>query len=165
MKKIITLLIILTSTYSFCQEKETFSIVKTSSGEVKILGNWEQLNTADDSGQTYLKNKEGVIIAVAQNPKNAYSFFKSTASNFVNVKLFYKWDSDFRKENNFKTDKIKEDSKEEYIIWKFNDGKEDNVFLFGSSKNTFLNILVYTSIWNEEEKILFLENVYKTNKL
>ena len=165
MKKIITLLIILTSTYSFCQEKETFSIVKTSSGEVKILGNWEQLNTADDSGQTYLKNKEGVIIAVAQNPKNAYSFFKSTASNFVNVKLFYKWDSDFRKENNFKTDKIKENSKDEYIIWKYNDGKYDNVFLFGSSKNTFLNILVYTSIWNEAEKILFLENVYKTNKL
>jgi len=165
MKKIITFLIILISTYSFCQEKETFSIVKTNSGDVKILGIWEQLNTADDSGQTYLKNKEGVIIAVAQNPKNAYSFFKSTASNFENVKLFYKWDSDFRKENNFKTDKIKEDSKDEYIIWKYNDGKYDNVFLFGSSKNTFLNLLVYTSIWNEEEKILFLENVYKTNKL
>lgn len=165
MKKIITVLIILISTYSFCQEKETFSIVKTSSGDVKISGIWEQLNTLDDSGQTYLKNKEGVIIAVAQNPKNAYSFFKSTASNFVNVKLFYKWDSDFRKENNFKTDKIKENSKDEYIIWKYNDGKYDNVFLFGSIKNTFLNILVYTSIWNEEEKILFLENVYKTNKL
>ncbi|WP_353078569.1 hypothetical protein [Flavobacterium sp.] len=165
MKKIITVLIILISTYSFCQEKETFSFVKTSSGDVKISGIWEQLNTVDDSGQTYLKNKEGVIIAVAQNPKNAYSFFKSTASNFVNVKLFYKWDSDFRKENNFKTDKIKENSKDEYIIWKYNDGKYDNVFLFGSSKNTFLNILVYTSIWNEEEKILFLENVYKTNKL
>ena len=165
MKKIITVLIILISTYSFCQEKETFSIVKTSSGDVKISGIWEQLNTVDDSGQTYLKNKEGVIIAVAQNPKNAYSFFKSTASNFVNVKLFYKWDSDFRKENNFKTDKIKENSHDEYIIWKYNDGKQDNVFLFGSSKNTFLNILVYTSIWNESEKILFLENIYKINKL
>jgi hypothetical protein len=165
MKKIITLLIILISTYSLCQEKEAISIVKTNTGEVKIPGIWEQLNTMDDSGQTYLKNKENIIIAIAQNPKNAYSFFKSSASNFVNVKLFYKWDSDFRKENNFKTDKIKEDSKEEYIIWKFNDGKEDNVFLFGSSENTFLNILVYTSIWNEAEKILFLENVYKTNKL
>lgn len=165
MKKIITLIIILISTYSLCQEKEPFSIVKTNTGEVKIPGIWEQLNSMDDSGQTYLKNKENIIIAIAQNPKNAYSFFKSTASNFVNVKLFYKWDSDFRKENNFKTDKIKEDSKEEYIIWKFNDGKEDNVFLFGSSENTFLNILVYTSIWNEAEKILFLENVYKTNKL
>jgi hypothetical protein len=164
MKKIITFLIILISTFSFCQEKETFSIVKTSSGEVKIPGIWEQLNTAEDSGQTYLKNKEGIIIAVAQNPKNAYSFFKSTASNFVNVKLFYEWDSDFRKENNFKTDKIKENKQEEYIIWKYNDGKEDNVFLFGSIKNTFLNVLVYTSIWNEAEKILFLENVYNTNK-
>ena len=165
MKKIITVLIILISTYSFCQEKETFSIVKTSSGDVKISGIWEQLNTVDDSGQTYLKNKEGVIIAVAQNPKNAYSFFKSTASNFKNVRLFYEWDSDFRKENNFKTNKIKENEQQAYIIWKYNDGKEDNVFLFGSSKNTFLNILVYTSIWNEAEKILFLENVYNTNKL
>lgn len=143
---------------------QDFSNVKTKSGDVKIPGNWEQLNTMDDSGQTYLKNGDGVIIAIAQNPKKAYSFFKSNKSDFENVKSFYTWDSDYQKENKFKTGKIKENPKSEYIIWKYNDGKLDNVFLFGSVKDTFLNLLVYTDSWSEDEKILFLENLYKLNK-
>jgi hypothetical protein len=150
--------------FIFCQVNMDYSNVKTKSGEIKIPGNWEQLNTMDDSGQTYLKNKDGVIIAIAQNPKKAYSFFKSNESAFENVKSFYIWDSDYRKENKFKTEKIKENSKLEYIIWKYNDEKLDNVFLFGSTKNNFLNLLVYTNNWNEDEKIFFLENLYKLNK-
>ena len=146
------------------QNLKDFSSVKTKTSDVKIPGDWTQLNTMDDSGQTYLKNTDGVIIAIAQNPKKAYSFFKSNSSDFENVKEFYKWDADYRKENNFKTDKIKENAKEEYVIWKYNDEKLDNVFLFGSSKNNFLNLLVYTNIWTESEKILFLENFYKLNK-
>lgn len=158
------LLLVFMPNFIFCQDGKDYSNVKTKSGEVKIPGNWEQLNSMDDSGQTYLKNKDGVIIAVAQNPKKAYSFFKSSESAFENVKLFYIWDSDYRKENKFKTEKIKENSKLEYIIWKYNDEKLDNVFLFGSTKNNFLNLLVYTNNWSEDEKIIFLENLYTLNK-
>ncbi|UPT70586.1 MAG: hypothetical protein M0D53_16165 [Flavobacterium sp. JAD_PAG50586_2] len=147
----------------FCQDS-TFATVKTNTTEVKIPGNWEQMNTMDDSGQTYLKNKEGIVIAIAQNPKKAYSFFKDNKSDFENVKLFYEWDSDYRKENKFKTQKIKEDAKQEYIIWKYNEDKIDNVFLFGSVKDNFLNLLVYTTKWSEAEKISFLERLYKLNK-
>lgn len=68
------------------------------------------------------------------------------------------------KENNFKTKKIKENSKQEYIIWKFNDGKLDNVFLFGSSKDNFRNLMVYTDSWSGDEKLIFLENLYNLNK-
>jgi hypothetical protein len=157
-------LLFLLPNFIFCQDIIEYSTVKTKSGDVKIPGNWEQLNTMDDSGQTYLKNKEGIIIAIAQNPKKAYPCFKSNESDFENVKLFYTWDSDYYKENKFKTEKIKENPKLEYIIWKYNDKKLDNVFLFGSSKNNFLNLLVYTSNWSEDEKIIFLENLYKLNK-
>lgn len=150
--------------FFFCQENVDFTIVKTKTGDVKISGNWELLNTVEDSGQTYLKNKDGVIIAVAQNPKKAYPFFKNDESDFENVKMFYIWDSDYYKENKFKTDKIKENSKLEYVIWKYNDNKLDNMFLFGSSKNNFLNLLVYTNDWSEDEKIIFLENLYKSIK-
>ena len=145
--------------YIFGQDSNDYSKVNTNSGTVKIPRLWEQLNKMDDSGQTYLKNKEGVIIAIAQNPKKAYPFFKSNVSNFENVKLFYSWDSDYYKENKFKTEKIKENTELEYIIWKYNDQKLDNVFLFGSSKSNFLNLLVYTNNWNEDEKIIFLENI------
>lgn len=161
---LILALLIFLPNFIFCQDKTQYSKVKTNSGEVKIPGNWEQLNKMDDSGQTYLKNKDGVIIAIAQNPKKSYSFFKNTVSDFENVQMFYAWDSDYYKENKFKTEKIKENSGLEYIIWKYNDNKGDNVFLFGSSKSNFLNLLVYTNIWNEDEKIIFLENLFKLNK-
>lgn len=161
---LILVMLFLLPNFIFCQNVAGYSKVKTKSGEVKIPGKWEQLNTADDSGQTYLKNGDGVVIAIAQNPKKVYSFFKSNDSAFENVQSFYVLDSDYRKENKFKTEKIKENSKLEYIIWKFNDEKLDNVFLFGSVKDNFLNLLVYTNIWSEEEKISFLENLYKINK-
>ena len=37
-------------------------------------------------------------------------------------------------------------------------------FLFGSSKDNFLNLLVYTDKWSEEQKINFLEELYQLNK-
>lgn len=162
--KILFVLLIFLPNLIYCQDTTEYSKVKTNTGEVKIPGKWEQLNKMDDSGQTYLRNKEGVIIAIAQNPKKAYPFYKSNVSDFENVTLFYTWDSDYYKENKFKTDKIKENTELEYIIWKYNDKKLDNVFLFGSSKNNFLNLLVYTTNWKEEEKIIFLENLFKLNK-
>lgn len=162
--KLLFVLLIFLPNLIFCQDNIEYSKVKTNTGEVKIPGKWEQLNKMDDSGQTYLRNKEGVIIAIAQNTKKAYPFYKSNVSDFENVTLFYTWDSDYYKENKFKTDKIKENTELEYIIWKYNDKKLDNVFLFGSSKNNFLNLLVYTPNWKEEEKIIFLENLFKLNK-
>ena len=150
--------------FAFSQEVDKYSIVKTKTNEVKIPGEWKQLNTMDDSGQTYLQNEEKIIIAIAQNPKKAYSFYKIKKSDFKNVQEFYKWDSDHRKELKFEIDKIKENPKLEYIIWKYNDGKMDNVFLFGSVKDNLLNLLVYTNEWDEDEKVRFLENLYELNK-
>ncbi|MFV8374344.1 hypothetical protein [Flavobacterium sp. LB1P71] len=63
--------------FIFCQDIIDYSKVKTNLGEVKIPGNWEELNKMDDSGQTYLKNKDGVIIAIAQNPKKHILFLKA----------------------------------------------------------------------------------------
>jgi len=158
------LLLFVLPSLMFCQDNTEFSKVMTNSGEVKIPGKWELFSKMNDSGQTYLKNKDGVVIAIAQNPKKAYPFFKSNETDFGNVKLFYTWDSDYYKENKFKTTKIKENAELEYIIWKYNENKIDNVFLFGSSKANFLNLLIYTNNWSEEEKILFLENLFKLNK-
>lgn len=146
------------------EEIGTFTIVEINSNSVKIPGKWTQLNTMDDSGQVYFTNSEKVIIAIAHNPKKAYPFFKNEKNNYKNVENFYKWDSDYRKELKFKTNKIKENTELEYIIWKYNDNKLDNVFLFGSIKDNFINLLIYTDDWNEEKKVEFLEKTYKLNK-
>ena len=162
--KILILIICLNSNLIFSQTEKELTTLKTNTSDVKIPGIWEQLNKVDDSGQTYMKNKEGIIIAVAQNPKSAYPTFKKAKSDYENVNLFYKWDSDYYAENKFKTKLLKENSTLEYVIWKYNDYKLDNVFLFGSSKDNFLNLLVYTDKWTEEQKIIFLEELYQLNK-
>ncbi|MBF4470017.1 hypothetical protein [Flavobacterium sp. HJJ] len=162
--RLVFVMLFLLPNFIFCQDNIDYSSVKTNAGDVKIPGKWMQLNTEDDSGQTYLKNKEGIIIAVAQNPKKSYPFFKSNVTDFENVTSFYVWDSNYWKENNFKTDKIKENSKLEYIIWKYNDKKLDNVFLFGSVKDNFINLLVYTNSWDENKKVVFLEKLFELNK-
>lgn len=156
--------ILLIAKVGYSQNATDNTTVNTNTGEVIIPGQWKKLNTTEDSGQTYFTNTDGIILAIAQNPKKAYPFYKSGKSDFENVKLFYTWDSDYMIQNNFKTSKIKENRKSEYIIWKYNDGKLDNVFLFGSIGNNFLNLLVYTDKWNEKEKVLFLENLYHLNK-
>jgi hypothetical protein len=148
----------------FGQKNEGFTVVKTNVAHINIPGEWKVLNKMDDSGQVYLQNEEMVIIAVAQNLKKAYSFYKAKDSDFENVMAFYKWDSDYRKELKFETAKLKENAKESFVIWKFNDGKLDNVFLFGSVNDSFLNLLVYTNKWDKEAKELFLEKTYLMNK-
>ena len=65
--------------------QESYTPLQTNSGEVKIPGEWQQLNTAEDSGQTYLKNSDNVIIAIAKNPKRAYPFYAKEKSDFENV--------------------------------------------------------------------------------
>ena len=162
--KIIFFTICLTSNFIFCQTAKDFTTLTTTTSDVKIPGIWEKLNKMYDSGQTYMKNKEGIVIAIAQNQKKAYPTFNKTKSDYENVNLFYKWDSDYNAENKFETKLLKENNKQEYIIWKYNDKKLDNVFLFGSSKDNFLNLLVYTDRWNEEQKITFLEELYKLNR-
>ena len=162
--KIIIVLILILPNFIFSQDNKEYTTLKTNTNDVKIPGVWEQLNKMNDSGQTYMKNSEGTVIAIAQNSKKMYSFYKKEETDFENVTLFYKWDSEYYVENKFKTELLKENSDLEYIIWKFNDKKLDNVFLFGSSKNNFLNLLVYTNNWSEDKKIAFLEELYKLNK-
>lgn len=161
---ILNLFLFLLPIFCLSQEASTFTLAKTPTGEVKIPGEWTEVKTMEDSGQIYFLNKEKVIIAIAQNPKKAYPFYKKGLSDFDLVTEFYKWDSDYQKELKNKTNKLKENAELEYIIWKYSDGDYDNFFLFGSVKSNFLNILVYTKLWDEDKKVLFLEEIYKINK-
>ncbi len=159
---IITLLLI--SNLILAQETPTITLVDTDTEEIQVLGEWQKLNTTSDSGQRFLMNSDTVIIAVAQNKKIAYPFYEKGISDFELVEKFHQWDTDWLESNNTETKQLKKDKKKEYIIWKYNDGTSDNVFLFGSSKDNFLNLLVYTEKWTEEEKIQFLEQLYELNK-
>lgn len=96
----------------FAQDTAAFNLEKTNSIDTKVPGQWTFLNTVHDNGQTYLRNADNVIIAVARNPLKSYSFSKVKKNNFHNVTVFYKWDTDYSKKN-FKTQKLKENAKRE----------------------------------------------------
>jgi hypothetical protein len=97
----------------FAQDTATCTLEKTNSIDTKVPGQWTFLNTVHDNGQTYLRNADNVIIAVARNPLKPYSFSKVKKNNFHNVTVFYKWDTDYSEKNDFKTQKLKENAKRE----------------------------------------------------
>ena len=48
-----------------------------------------------DSGQTYLKNSDNIIIAITKNPKRAYPFY-AKKNLILEIIAFYKWDADYK---------------------------------------------------------------------
>ncbi len=156
-------MLLLVTAIALAQTQPT-TTVATATVTLEIPGEWTQLNTTADSGQTYLKNNEGVVIAVAQNLKRAYPFYKKGMSDFEGVVAFYEWDAQWREENNFSTKLLKKNKKQTYVIWKYNDGKLDNIYLFGSANDHFINLLVYTDQWDEATITEFLVKTYETNK-
>ena len=94
----------------------------------------------------------------------AYPFYLNSVITFEQATLFYQWSAHYCKEQKFNVSKIKENVTLGYIIRKYNDKKLDNIFLFGASLTEFFNLLIYTKLWPEDEKIAFLENLFTLNK-
>ncbi|TDM00392.1 MAG: hypothetical protein C4K58_04075 [Flavobacteriaceae bacterium] len=150
-----------TSVASNGQDGNTNFVVNGSN--IQIPGKWQALNFEKSSGQQYFINEDRVILAIAKNPKVGYEFFDPKKSDFENVYAFYKWDSDYMIQKGLATNFILEDKESKFVIWKYNDKKSDNVFLFGNSKNHFVNLLIYTNLWDENQKVEFLKNLYFLN--
>lgn len=140
----------------------TTTIVSTEYGGIMIPGLWVEFSYEKLSRQHFLKNDEGVIVGIALNPMNHYSFYSPSKKNSENIARFFKWEYDYRVREGFKALKIKENRKDNYIVWKFTENSIDNILLFGVKNKMFTNFLVYTDKWNEQKKIDFLE---KTNLL
>ena len=141
----------------------TITTVKTDDGTVKIPGIWQKVTYEASSKQHFMKNEEGVVIAVALTSRKLYPFNSPKKTEKELATDFFKWDFDFRTENKFKTQKLKENTTENYIIWKYTENKIDNIYLYGCKSDLMVNYLVYTDTWTEQKKIEFLEDMYKLN--
>ena len=140
----------------------TTTVLNTDYGIVRIPGLWVKFRYEKESRQHFLKNDEGVIIGVALTPMKLYPFYSPSKSRSDIVSAFFKWEFDYRVGAGFKSSKIKENTTEKYIIWKFTEKLIDNVSLYGIKSDLLTNYLVYTDKWDEHKKIDFLE---KTNSL
>ena len=145
--------------------ENTTSMVNTVGGVVLIPGVWQPFHYDKSSGQHFMTNLDSVTVAIANNPKKSYPFYKSGQSDFETIEVFTAWDIDFQIENKVKAMIIKKSPENEFIIWKFKDNLQiENVFLYGKSEENILNLMVSSSKWSEVEKIAFLEALYFKNK-
>ena len=141
----------------------TTTVLNTDYGVVRIPGIWMKFNYEKESKQHFLKSEDGVIIGVALTPMKLYPFYSSSKKKSEIVTDFFKWEYDYRVSAGFKCSKIKDNTTENYIVWKFTEKGIDNVFLYGAKSNLLSNFLVYTDKWDEQKKIDFLEKFYSLN--
>ncbi len=141
----------------------TTTVLNTDYGVVRIPGLWVKFSYEKESRQHFLKNDEGVILGVALTPMKLYPFYSSSKNNSEIVSEFFKWEFDYRVSAGFNSSKLKENTTDNYIIWKFTEKKVDNVFLYGIKSDLLTNYLVYTDKWDEQKKIDFLEETNSLN--
>jgi len=141
----------------------TTTVLNTDYGIIRIPGQWVKFSYEKESRQHFLKNDEGVIIGVALTPMKLYPFYSPSKTKYEIISEFFKWEFDYRVGGGFKSSKIKENTTDNYIVWKFTEKMIDNVFLYGIKSDMLTNYLVYTDKWDEQKKIDFLEKINSLN--
>lgn len=144
--------------------KSTSTTVETKYGNITIPGVWEQFHFDESSNQHFLKNSKGMTLAVAKNPKNRFSFYKNSRSDFETVQDYYKWESDYRNQNGQETKVMQEDQNANTIIWSYEEKGIDNIFLYGMQSDMLVNYLIYTDLLDDGYKIDLLKTIYNSNK-
>jgi hypothetical protein len=140
-------------------------------GSVSLLGKWEKKNYNEISRQQFFKNQDSVIIAIAFERYDKYEFnTNGSQSGFNFVKAYYEWDSNyFVDSHGFKRQIIESDSSNHFMIYRIYGQKEktefNTYFLIGEKNGNVSNFSISkTEKWSEIEKILFLKNIFLTEK-
>lgn len=140
-------------------------------GSVTLLGKWEKKNYNEVSRQQFFKNQDSVIIAIAFERYDKYEFnTNGSQSGFNFIKAYYEWDSNYFVESHgFKRQIIESDSSNHFMIYRIYGQKEkaefNTYFLIGEKNGNVSNFSISkTEKWSEIEKILFLKNLFLTEK-
>ncbi len=140
-------------------------------GAVSLPGKWDKTAYNTESKQQFFTNKDSVWVAVAFGRSTSYEFNKDgllKGNDFLNA--FYEWDSKYFKDSYGLEWKILEtDNLKNYMIYRIygilNGSHYDSFFLTGEINGNVSSFSVNTTDkWSENEKILFLKNLYLQNK-
>jgi len=133
-------------------------------GNIVIPGQWTKTGYNSSSKQhSFIRESDSTFVSITKNPKGKYPFYKDSQTDFEFVTNFHKWDSDYRKEQGYKTEIIKENKETNYILWRILTDEVDNTFLYGLKNGIAYNFMVAESKMNLNEKIVFLEKMYQEN--
>lgn len=137
-------------------------------GNVIIPNKWKKTSYNQISKQHFFQNNDSTTISIAKNLKDKYPFYKVNQNDKEFVAEFVKWDSEYWKEQGLEISTIENKTEKMYIIWNTKNKKEtkpevNTLFLFGVKNNFVYGFSISSRIWNNDQKIEFLKNLYESN--
>lgn len=129
----------------------------------KIPGSWEYTGLDQSSNQHFFQNDKGAT-GLSYNEKIKYDFHDKTQTEKEQLESYYKWESNYLKEQGQSIEILKRDEEQKYIIWKTTVEASENMFLYTTNKDKFISYVIASSEMTDTEKISYLEDFYKANK-
>ncbi|MBB4602748.1 hypothetical protein HNQ93_003513 [Hymenobacter luteus] len=143
------------------------TIINTKYGRISIRGKWKNTAYNPDSRQYEFTNEQNELLAITKAPKKDYPFYSSSFTDNHFAHAYYKWESEFWKNQGLSSQMILNDNKRNYVICKFSGKFEqkqvNNTFLFASKKGFAYNILITSDKLSQEKKIELLTSTYEAN--
>ena len=136
-------------------------------GSVSLPGKWEKGNYVSVSKQQFFKNQDSISVAIAFGRDDSFEFNRDgKLKGYDFLKTFFEWESAYFQDSfGLQSRMIETDRVKNYIIYNVsgkNDDSFNTIFLIGEKNGNVSNFSVnYTDKWSENEKILFLKNLYK----
>ena len=136
-------------------------------GHVKMPGEWI-LEKYDQSNRTHFyRDTNQVSVGIGMYFCSATPFYQKEMSDSTYIMEYYKWDSEYWKEQiNGNARIVETDSLNNTILWNLKDDNKLNTFyLFGTRYHRSYYFYVSTDKWTDTEKISFLKTLYKNTEI
>ena len=134
-------------------------------GQVSLPGKWEKCGYNKEAHQQFFMNQDSVIIAASFSPTSRYEFNKNGTLKGLDFLLsFYEWESEYFKSEGYESEMIETNNEYQYILYRIYGNTANTYFLVGLKNGvnvTNLSVNI-TDKWTEDEKILFLKNLFLT---
>jgi hypothetical protein len=154
--------------YSIFRKETDYNVLPY--GSATLPGKWYKVKYNTLSCQQFFINQDSIIIALAFERYDNFEFnLNGSHSGYNFVKAFYDLDSKyFIDSHGLNGYVVESDSINGFMIYRFHgyiDGAEfDNWFLIGEKNGNISNFSISkTDKWTDDEKIIFLRNLFLTN--
>lgn len=147
----------------YSEKKDMTTLTMLPYGSIEIPGKWDKVYYNESSRQHYFKNSDSVGIAITKNPMKNYPFFEEGMKAKDFSKAWYTWEEEHYSSKGIQIEQLKSNEEAGYVIWKATAERTNNIFLYGVKKNMAYNLGSVDDRWPEEERIAFLEALWKKN--
>jgi hypothetical protein len=132
---------------------------------IKIPGEWKVKQILKNSGQIFLANEDSSAIGIMVLMASKLPGYKEGLTDFEMATVYYKWDSDYMKEDEkMEVHKISENVQKAFITWNTKDKYNDNNFLFAKHGDLLYNFMINDPKMPLEKQLSILEMLYDLNK-